>query len=119
MVTIIDGIVAMEGQGPVSGEGRNLGLLVGGGDPLACEMVCCKIVKFKPEGLPIVCTARELGFGCSDMNNVEIVGDDYKPLICEDFRAPELTALRFSFFRICKSISKQLILMAKYLIHRT
>ncbi len=118
VVTIIDGIVAMEGQGPISGEGRNLGLLVGGADPVACEMVCCEIVKFKPEELPIICSARELGFGCSDMNNIEIVGDDYEPLVCEDFKASELTALRFSFFRICKSISKQLIIMAKYLINR-
>jgi uncharacterized protein (DUF362 family) len=118
MVTIIDGIVAMEGQGPVSGESKKLGVLIGSADPIACEMVCCEIVKFKPQDLPIICSARKLGFGCSDMNNIEVAGDDYMPLICDDFKASELTALRFSLLRICKSISKQLILMAKYLIKR-
>lgn len=119
MVTIIDGIIAMEGQGPVSGEGRNLGVMVGSADAIACEMVCCEIVKFKPEELPIICTARELGFGCSDIDKIEVVGDEYDDLVCDDFKASELTALRFTFFRICKSISKQLIIMAKYLIKRS
>lgn len=119
IVTIIDGIVAMQGQGPVSGEARDLGVLVGSADPVACEMACCKIVKFRPEDLPIINSARVLEFGCSDMDNIEIVGDDYEPFICDDFKASELTALKFTFLRICKSISKQLILMAKYLIHRS
>jgi uncharacterized protein (DUF362 family) len=118
MVTILDGIIAMEGQGPVSGEGRNLGVMVGSADPVACEMVCCEIVKFKPQELPLICSARKLGFGCWDMDKIEVVGDDYKPLICDDFKASELTPLSFTFFRICKSIGKQIIIMTKYFIDR-
>ena len=48
-LTIIDGVMAMDGQGPIRGRTRPLGWLIGGTDPMACETVCCKLVNIKPE----------------------------------------------------------------------
>ncbi len=47
VLNIIDGIVAMEGQGPINGKPRELGYLVAGTDPAACERICCELVGFE------------------------------------------------------------------------
>jgi len=112
-VTIIDGVVGMEGMGPLSGEAKEVGFLIGSRDPIACELVCCEIVDFEPGDLPIVKTAMRIGFGCGGFEDVEVVGDSYAECRCRDFKAAVQTPLFFEFSRICKSIGKQLILMMK------
>jgi uncharacterized protein (DUF362 family) len=113
VLSIVDGIVAMEGQGPINGRPRKLGFLVASPDPLACELLCCDIINLDPQQLPIVRTARQVGFGCTDLSQVEIVGDDYTPYRCTDFVAAELTPLQFSLPRVSRSICKQIIILLK------
>jgi uncharacterized protein (DUF362 family) len=113
VVTIIDAVVAMEGQGPISGKPRDLGFIVGGIDPIACELLCCELVNFNADKLPIIQTARRLKFGCPDLSRVNIVGDDYTDLVCNDFVHADQTPLHFSFGRVCQSAAKQLYLLFK------
>ena len=113
VVTIIDGVVAMEGPGPINGRAKELGFIVGGIDPVACEMVCCELINLNPDEVPIIQTAKRIGFGCSDFGRIDIVGDDYADFICTDFEPAQRTPLRFSFPHICRSAAKQLILLAK------
>ncbi len=47
-LTIIDGITAMEGEGPGSGKTRNLGLVFAGRDTVALDAVCGAIIGLKP-----------------------------------------------------------------------
>ncbi|MBW8016871.1 MAG: DUF362 domain-containing protein [Planctomycetes bacterium] len=112
-VSIIDGVIAMEGMGPLSGEPKEVGFLIGSRDPIACELVCCKIVDFDPGDLPIIQTAGRMDFGCSGHENVEVVGDNYMEYRCRDFKPAIQSPLYFTFPRICKSIVKQLILMIR------
>lgn len=112
-VTIVDGVVAMEGMGPLSGKPKEVGFLVGSADPVACEMICCDIVNFQPSNLPLIKTAKRLNFGCPSKENIVIVGDSYKEHRCMDFKAAIQTPLYFTFPRICKSIAKQLIFTIK------
>ncbi len=107
-LSIIDGIIAMEGTGPINGRPRRLGVLIGGVDPIACELLCCRLVNFDPRQLPIIRTAHDIGFGCGDLEDCNIVGDDYEELICADFAAAEQTPLGFTLPRVCKSVAKQL-----------
>ena len=113
VVTIIDGVVAMEGPGPIRGEAKPLGFLIGGTDPMACEAVCCELIDSKPEELPMIRTARQLGFGCSDMNQINVVGDGYADFVCTDFQQAEQIPIGFSFGHVCKSVAKQFILLAE------
>jgi len=112
-VSIIDGIVAMEGQGPVSGTARPLGFLVGGADPVACEVVCCDLIGLETDCLPIIRTARKRGFGCADLKRIHVVGDDYADSRCGDFCFARITPLDFSLFRVCRSICRQLLFLAR------
>ena len=87
----------MDGQGPIRGRTRPLGWLISGTNPIACELICCKLVNIKPKDLPIIKTARQLGLGCSDIEEIKILGDDFSQRICADFKLPRLIAVRFSF----------------------
>ena len=117
-VTIIDGVVAMDGRGPIRGRARPLGWLIGGTEPMALETICCKLVNIKPEELPILKTARQMGLPCPDLDKIEIFGDDFSDNICTDFELSEPSPLRFSLPHVCKSICKQIFLLAKSLKRR-
>jgi uncharacterized protein (DUF362 family) len=117
-LTIIDAVTAMDGPGPIRGRARPLGWLIGGIDPIACETFCARLVGIEPESLPIIKTAKLMGFGCSDPARIEIAGDDFSQSVCTDFQLPELIPIRFSLLHVCKSVCKQIVLLAKAGIKR-
>ncbi|MEO8595257.1 MAG: DUF362 domain-containing protein [Candidatus Solibacter sp.] len=45
---IVDGIVGMEGNGPIQGKPKPAGVLVAGSDPIAVDATCCRIMKIDP-----------------------------------------------------------------------
>jgi len=45
---IVDGIVGMEGNGPIQGRARPCGVLVMGGDLAAVDATCCRIMGIEP-----------------------------------------------------------------------
>jgi uncharacterized protein (DUF362 family) len=118
-LTIIDGVVAMEGQGPISGSPKPLGFLIGGADPIACEYACCRLIGMDPATLPILQAAQAMGFGCPDEQALSIIGDPYQDSICRDFRFAQQTPLRFTLPRICKSVAKQAALLTKNAFSRS
>jgi len=115
VLNIIDGIVAMEGQGPINGRPREVGYLVAGTDPTACERVCCDLVGFEPADLPLLVTAGKMGVGIPTDEPISIVGDTFTKPACSNFKPAIQTPLRFSFGHICKSIAKQCIILLKNL----
>ena len=112
-LTIIDGVAAMDGRGPIRGRTRQLGWLIAGQDPIACEIVCSELVGIDPANLPIVNQAKAMSFGCHDRKKIQTLGDDYSQNITTDFRLPTLVPIRFSLLHVCKSVCKQVLLLAK------
>ena len=113
VVTIVDGIAAMDGRGPIRGRDRKLGWLIGGRDPIACEIICSELVNIELGEVPIIRTAEQMGYGFGNRDEIEVVGDDYSDNICMDFELPEPVPVRFSLVHVCKSICKQIVLLAK------
>ncbi|HPY78474.1 MAG TPA: DUF362 domain-containing protein, partial [Anaerohalosphaeraceae bacterium] len=111
VLTIIDGIEAMDGPGPINGRTRRLGWLIGGTDPMACETVCCELIRLNPEDLPMLRTARRMNFGTTDLNHIQILGDNYRDHLCTDFQFAQLIPIRFSLYRIIKSKTKQILIL--------
>ncbi len=112
-LTIIDGVVAMDGPGPIRGRARPLGWLIGSTDPLACEMICAKLINLEPDNVSIIKTARQLKLGCTDSAEIQIVGDDFSDKICTDFKLAPPIPLRFSLPHVCKSIVKQIVFLTR------
>lgn len=46
---IADGIVAMEGNGPLNGAARPMGKIVLANDPVAADATCARLMGFEPE----------------------------------------------------------------------
>lgn len=118
-LTIIDGVLAMDGPGPINGRARPFGWLIGGTDPIACETVCANLIGVEPEGLPVIKTAKRIGFGCTDREKIEITGDEFPQEICTDFEMPELIPIRFSLLHVFKSICKQLRMLTMTKSHKS
>jgi uncharacterized protein (DUF362 family) len=45
---IVDGIVGMEGNGPIQGVPKQVGVVVAGRDPLAVDATCCRVMRIDP-----------------------------------------------------------------------
>jgi uncharacterized protein (DUF362 family) len=112
-VTIIDAVTVMDGPGPISGRPRPLGFVIGGTDPIACEIVCSKLIGLEPRRLPIVNTAEQMGFGCVNADDIQVAGHPFPQAVCSDFVLAEPIPIRFSLLHVFKSIGKQMILLAK------
>ena len=50
-LAIVDGIVGMEGNGPIQGTPKPAGVLVAGSDPVAVDATCCRLMKIDPGGV--------------------------------------------------------------------
>ncbi len=46
--SIVDGIVGMEGNGPIQGKPKALGVMVMGTDPVAVDATCCRLMGIDP-----------------------------------------------------------------------
>ncbi len=46
--TLVDGIVGMEGNGPIQGVPKPMGVLVAGADPVAVDATCCRLMRIDP-----------------------------------------------------------------------
>ncbi|MBZ5619198.1 MAG: DUF362 domain-containing protein [Acidobacteriia bacterium] len=45
---IVDGVVGMEGNGPIQGVAKRVGVLVAGRDPVSVDATCCRIMHIDP-----------------------------------------------------------------------
>jgi len=45
---LVDGIVGMEGNGPIQGTAKPMGVLVAGRDPVAVDATCCRLMRIDP-----------------------------------------------------------------------
>jgi uncharacterized protein (DUF362 family) len=57
--SIVDGIIAMEGNGPVAGIPKLTGVALAGANPVAVDAVCARLMGFDYRKLPIIAKAFE------------------------------------------------------------
>jgi len=83
---VLDGIVAMEGNGPGSGTPRNLKVLLLSSDPAALDAVFCRLVHMPRQYVPTMKPAALSGLGRVQDDEIEICGDEVSRLECPDFK---------------------------------
>ncbi|MBI5665425.1 MAG: DUF362 domain-containing protein [Nitrospirae bacterium] len=89
-INIMDGILAMEGQGPGKrGEPRHLGVLLGSSNAAALDITVCRMLGIVPETVLTNKFAVEQGIVTDDISV-----DGELPRIT-DFKLPEITPLLF------------------------
>ncbi len=93
-LTIIDGIIAMEGDGPSAGIIRKMNIVMAGTDAVAIDACLAKIVGLKPLDVLVTKEASRLELGEADLSRIQVIGDDIDDFITKDFKMPQTTALK-------------------------
>ena len=83
---IMDAVMAMEGNGPRSGDPRKLSVLLFSSDPVALDTVACKIINLDPALVHTCEFGEKAGLGTCNYDNINIIGDDIEKFICDDFK---------------------------------
>src|SRR5580692_4166845 len=71
---IVDGIVGMEGNGPIQGTPKPCGVLVLGDDPVAVDATCCRVMGLRPERVKYLQQAGTL-LGHLQADKIQQVGE--------------------------------------------
>lgn len=108
-LTVIDGIVAMEGDGPATGgKLRSVNLLLAGSDCVALDSILAKIMGLNPADVLTTKEASKRGLGLSDINSIKVHGVKLEEVIPESFLLPT-TSLKSRIPRPVINLAKKLI----------
>jgi len=75
---IADGVIAMEGNGPLNGIARRLGKIVLSDDPVAADATCARLMGFEPDSIPHICEASRF-LGNSSRTAIDQAGETLGP----------------------------------------
>jgi uncharacterized protein (DUF362 family)/Pyruvate/2-oxoacid:ferredoxin oxidoreductase delta subunit len=84
-LALIDGIVAMEGDGPNSGDPRPVGLLIASEDSVAADAAGSHVIGYAPKAIHILRQAEERGLGVGRLSEIEVVGEALDACVARDF----------------------------------
>jgi len=90
---IMDAIVAMEGNGPRSGDPKPLGLLLLSTDPVALDATLARLIALDPTHVPTITVGAEMGVGVFEEASVRVVGDDLEALRDPSFSVTRMPVL--------------------------
>lgn len=73
---IMDGIVAMEGNGPSSGTPVSMGVLLFSEDPVALDTVFCRLIHLEPSLVPTNFCGQQYGIGTMEEEKIRLLTVD-------------------------------------------
>lgn len=92
VLTIVDAITALEGDGPgTSGTKKGMGLIVASQDAVAVDSVLATIMGLSPTDILTTKEAAHRGLGESNTNRLEILGENLEEHIDNNFKLPSLS----------------------------
>ena len=96
-LTVIDSIIAMEGDGPAtSGKLYDAGLILAGSDCVALDSILALIMGLKPCDVLTTKEAARRGLGNADIKSIQILGELLEDVIEKQFELPKASlAKRF------------------------
>lgn len=83
---IIDGIEAMQGNGPTGGEKRFVGALIGSDSPYNADLVGARVINIDPMEVLILKNAHDRGLCAADAREIELLGDSIESVFVSDFK---------------------------------
>lgn len=116
-LSLMDGILAMEGDGPgSSGTPRQAGLLLAAANPLALDTAAGAIMNLPRQDNPVLLAAERRGLTPCRMEDVELIGGTVEELRMADYKFPASTKSNLMDFlgplarpaeRLCKKALSQ------------
>ncbi|MBN1401539.1 MAG: DUF362 domain-containing protein [Anaerolineae bacterium] len=81
---VMDGIMAMEGNGPRGGDPRLMSVLLLSSDPVALDATVCRMIHLDPQLVPTITHGEAWGLGTA--HEIELVGDPLAGFMAPDFQ---------------------------------
>lgn len=106
--SLMDAVVAMEGNGPRSGHPRSMGLLILSTDPVAMDATACRLINLDPHIVPTCLAAVKAGLGKMETNEINLVGDPPDLFMVHDFEVDRTTPPHNSRGRIRTFLNRQM-----------
>ncbi|HEY9653555.1 MAG TPA: DUF362 domain-containing protein [Coleofasciculaceae cyanobacterium] len=107
-LTILDGIVGHEGNGPSGGEPRKLNILGASSNVFALDRSIIELLNVEPAIVPTVAASKRLGF-CPELAEIHFPLQQPIDLQVTDWRLPDaLVPIDFGLPRVIKSTFKHL-----------
>jgi uncharacterized protein (DUF362 family) len=105
-LTILDGVIGHEGNGPSGGEPRYLGILGASADVFALDRSVVEILNVAPNLVPTIAAQMRLGF-CSEIDAIDFPHLKPADLQIHDWKLPDtLMPIDFGMPRILRSTFK-------------
>jgi uncharacterized protein (DUF362 family)/Pyruvate/2-oxoacid:ferredoxin oxidoreductase delta subunit len=82
---VMDGIMAMEGNGPRGGTPKKMNVILFSTDPIALDATACRLMNLDPELVLTNKVGMEMGAGTYVEKEIEILGDPIEDFIAQDF----------------------------------
>ena len=94
VLTIMDGVIAMEGKGPRAGKPIKIGVLIAGFNSAAVDIVGYTLMNGNPTDLDAITSLADRTELPVDISKLEIVGEtDFKRYIVKNFKKPKVASL--------------------------
>ena len=87
-LTIMDGIIAMEGEGPANGNLRQTNVILASRDAVALDTVATSIIKLNPADIGTIYYCNERGLGLGNLEAIEVTGEKIRSVTVHDFQPP-------------------------------
>jgi len=87
-LTVMDGVVAMDGQGPSAGDPFQMGVILASTDGIAMDMIVADLVGMDPHHIYPLRAAIERGLVPASSTEIDVLGDPLSELRVEGFRSP-------------------------------
>jgi uncharacterized protein (DUF362 family) len=108
-LTILDGIIGHEGNGPSSGEPRKLGVLAASTDVFALDLTLLDILNIDPNLVPTAIAASRLCLAPSSLADISFPLLHPRELNCPNWKLPDaLMPIDFALPRVIRSTFKHL-----------
>lgn len=82
---VMDGIMAMEGNGPMGGDPIAMNVLLFSADPIALDATVCRLIDVDPALSLTILAGKEAGMGEYMEDEIELLGDPLEGLIRRSF----------------------------------
>lgn len=89
-LNIMDGILAMEGEGPQAGTPKRLGFLLVSRDAVAMDSIVAAALGIRPGGVQHISAAASRGLGVGNLKNIDIIGLSLDKARVDDFKLPKV-----------------------------
>lgn len=100
LITLVDGMIAMEGNGPVYGDPVEMNMVLASQDLVASDTICARLIGLDPHHIEHLVLAERRGLG--SRQDIELLGDKV-PMPWRVFRPAHLNAYRTFEHRLMRT----------------